>query len=321
MEGHVEVVAAMLLSNRAHANTKGKSGMTPFMCASREGHLGVVLKLLHALGIQELLERDEYGCTALHHAAWGGHADIAAFLLSKGAQAKSKSKAGTAALMTAASRGHLGVVKALVGHMGGQGLEERGDRGVTALGFAAAGGHEDVMAFLQNSGAKANSKSDTGVTPLMHASWGGHLGVVRKLLGIMGDEALAERDDEGRTALHYAASEGREEMVAPLLAQANVKDQDGETPLMIAASQGHMGVVCRLLQVVRGQGLKERSENGRTALHLACWGGAEEVVRALLLAGADTSVTDNKGMTPRRLAEARGHSKLVAVFEVSSPGA
>lgn len=246
---------------------------------------------------------------------------MAAFLLSNGANVKSKSKAGTTPLMTAASRGHLGVVKVLVQHMGRQGLEERGDRGVTALGFAAAGGHEDVVAFLQKSGAKANSKDDTGVTPLIHASSGGHLGVVRKLLEIMGDKGMAERDDGGRTALHYAAQEGREEMVAPLHAQANVKDLEGVTPLMVAASLGHMGVMHRLLQVLRGQGLKERSENGRTALHLACWEGAEEIVRALLLAGADTSVTDNKGMTPRRLAKARGHSKLVAVFEVSSPRA
>jgi ankyrin repeat protein len=58
---------------------------------------------------------------------------------------------------------------------------------------------------------------------------------------------------------------------------------------------------------------------GRTVLHAACWKGcAEELVRAFLLAGADTTIRDNDGATPRALAEAQGHTQLAAVFNVSN---
>jgi ankyrin repeat protein len=70
--------------------------------------------------------------------------------------------------------------------------------------------------------------------------------------------------------------------------------------------------------------LDERNANGRTALHLACITGfaehaevAKDIVRALLLAGADPTLVNNEGRTPRTFAEAEGHTEVVSVLEVS----
>jgi ankyrin repeat protein len=188
---------------------------------------------------------------------------------------------------------------------------------------------------LLSHGAHANTKDEKGVTPLMMASYQGHLAAVRKLLEVVGDEGLEHKDEDGWTALHYAATGGHADVVAFLLcngAQANSKDMGGWTPLIRASSKGHQAVVQMLLQHMKGQGLDNRDMETGLALHLACIedfaqnivkpddGRAEGTVRALLLAGADATdaiVTYVEGVTPRTRAEIRGHSELVAVLDVS----
>lgn len=93
-------------------------------------------------------------------------------------------------------------------------------------------------------------------------------------------------------------------MVAVLLsqgAQANTSAQDGKTPLLAACAEGHLGVVQMLLPHIEGRALDVPNHYGDTALHLAAAEGYGEVIRVLLLAGADPSMTDNKGLMPRVL--------------------
>lgn len=88
---------------------------------------------------------------------------------------------------------------------------------------------------------------------------------------------------------------------------------------MAAASGHHEDVVRILLQHMGGRGLDAADKNGRTALHLAARGGVEPgVVRALLRAGADASVTDCAGKTPRARAEECDRARCVYVLEVST---
>jgi ankyrin repeat protein len=99
--------------------------------------------------------------------------------------------------------------------------------------------------------------------------------------------------------------------------QANARDNGGVTPLMLASYEGLVGVVRVLLRYVGVQGQNGLDMNGATALHYAAHKGHEEVMRLLLLSGADPHSTDNEGRTPRTLVEDKGHPDCVAMLEVS----
>lgn len=109
----------------------------------------------------------------------------------------------------------------------------------------------------------------------------------------------------GRTALHGAAELGHEGLTAFLLskgAQADRKEKKGRTPLMLACDGNHLGVVRVLVEHMGGKGLEERNVDGYTALHCAVDNTCHaDMVRFLLLAGADPTAVDNEGRTPRDL--------------------
>jgi hypothetical protein len=101
--------------------------------------------------------------------------------------------------------------------------------------------------------------------------------------------------------------------------------------LMLACKKGHLDVVKMLYRHMERQGLDEKVSDGRTALIWAAYGGHEDVLRFLLLAGADPTVTDNEGRTPRAIAEEEvgeaypqadhlpeRRARCVAVFQVRS---
>lgn len=91
-------------------------------------------------------------------------------------------------------------------------------------------------------------------------------------------------------------------------ADATTSGRDGMTPLMRAATGAHLDVMHLLLEHTGGWGLDAQDGWGQTALHHALAYRIpshyrDDVVRSLLLAGADPSIRDNQGRTPRALAE------------------
>jgi hypothetical protein len=93
--------------------------------------------------------------------------------------------------------------------------------------------------------------------------------------------------------------------------------------LMHASECGHVAVVRLLLRSMGGRDLlgrgpDERDEDGSTALWYACDEGHADVLRALLLAGADHTIADYDDRTPLQLAEEREHHECVALLKVST---
>jgi ankyrin repeat protein len=318
-KGEADTVMRLLDEDPGLLEGVGQNKHRPLTKAAMDGQLKVVKLLLQRGANADATGR--WGGTALHWAAFVGREEMATFLLSNGADAHRRDAYGRIPLIAACWKGHLGVVRVLVQHTGPQGLEETDDYGRTALHRAARGGHEDVVAYLLGEGAHADSKNDLDSTPLMSACWKGHLGVVRVLLQHTGAEGLEETDYYGRTVLHLAAKYGQAEAMALLLGQGadvNATTDSGRTPLMLACKRSHVGVVRVLLQHMGEEGLQATDGHGKTALHVAAEHYYEGTVRLLLLAGADPTVKDTKGRTPRALAVDWGNLACVAVFKVSS---
>ncbi|KAH9611435.1 hypothetical protein KSS87_000166 [Heliosperma pusillum] len=120
------------------------------------------------------------------------------------------------------------------------------------------------------------------------------------------------KDANDRTALHFAAREGKTEVCKYLLEElkldVNLKDSDGETPLVHAARQGHVDTISFLLEHDADPACA--SDLGATALHHAAGIGNIELIKLLLSKGA---VIDSQSDSGTPLIWAAGHGQTDAV--------
>jgi ankyrin repeat protein len=321
--GNKEVVV-FLLKKGVQTSSGNENGATPLMVACLGGHLEVTQILFDATEGQGLEERDSNGETVLSYAASGGNIEVVAYLLSKGAQASSRDDDGKTPFMWACKVGEVEAAQMLFDATQGQGLEDQDNDGCTALHHAASEGHKEVVAFLLSKGVDTNSRSEGGFTPLLCACEAGDLELVQMVLTATEGKGLEDRDHRGGTVLHSAAYTGTKELMGFLLSkgvQADIKNNKMETALMRACWYGNQEVIQLLLKHTGGQGVNETNSEGRTALHLAMAirrPAASELVRVLVLAGADPDTADNEGRTPRQLADRTARlTACVEAFKVS----
>ena len=129
----------------------------------------------------------------------------------------------------------------------------------------------------------------------------------------------------GVTPLHWAAMDDNPEVVEAILRRArkdgrlseilDTRDAWNCTPLMMAAAEGNTQVVEVLVQA--GAGINLRGSGGDTALHLAVLGtkkSAQRVVKHLVAAGADTSLTNQAGKNVTEWALRYGRADMAALI-------
>ncbi|KAL6061654.1 Antirepressor regulating drug resistance protein [Balamuthia mandrillaris] len=180
-------------------------------------------------------------------------------------------------------------------------VNQRDRRGFTALHHAAVYGHYAVVTLLLEHGALPDIRDAEGHTPLQCAALHGHTPVIRLLLTKHRADVNA-RDNQGFSALHYAARDGLD-ATARLLqehgARLAVATHKGMTPLHIAARTNRASTILLLLQDKDAATvLPMRDNKGRTALLLAAQRGNPEAAKTLISYGADVSVEDATGRTP-----------------------
>jgi ankyrin len=248
--------------------------------------------------------------TALHYASMNGHEEVVKLLLKRGADATITNVFDMTPLSSACQEGHLSVVQVLLNHQGPQALGMTPSTGPTPLHHAARGGREDVVKFLLGKGADANSQREDGWTPFTEASSQGHVGVAQLLLEHMGVWDVDTQDRYGEAALHHAAGNGHEGMVAFLLskgANANIRSDEGLTPLMQALIAGHVGVARLLLEHMGGKDVNTQDLHSKTALFHAAGNGYEDMVAFLLSKDANATIASDEGLTPLMEVSIEGH--------------
>lgn len=154
---------------------------------------------------------------------------------------------GGTALIDAAARGHVHVVRYLVTK--GADVNHRNLHGWTALYMACRNGQREVVALLLKEGADVGLTNSYGLTPLMRAAREGHPEVLRLLLE-HGGSRLDARDSDGKTALWWACYWGHQQEARILLeagADPTITDKAQRLPVDAAREEGHVRCV-RLLE-------------------------------------------------------------------------
>lgn len=203
----------------ADVNAAEDDGTTLLMRAVHGRFPGIVRRLIDAGA--NVSARNRYGVTALYLAARGGEATATRQLLSAGLDANTALPGGETALMTAARSGHTDVVGALLA--GGNAVDSLADLASgneSPAGYAAtdsSGYGGNVRRPLQRNRADVNAREQRyGDTALMWAAAAGHVDVVRLLIEAGADVGAV--DDEGVSALQLARTNGHAEVAAALIA-------------------------------------------------------------------------------------------------------
>ncbi|KAJ8797014.1 hypothetical protein J1605_001824 [Eschrichtius robustus] len=167
--------------------------------------------------IKELvMDEDNDGCTPLHYACRRGVPVSVNNLLDFNVSIHSKSKDKKSPLHFAASYGRINTCQRLLQDMSDTRLLNEGDlHGMTPLHLAAKNGHDKVVQLLLKKGALFLS-DHSGWTALHHASLGGYTQTMKVILDT-NMKCTDRLDEEGNTALHFAAREGHAKAVALLL--------------------------------------------------------------------------------------------------------
>ncbi len=326
---HPSIVAILLKNSECQMEAMDRHGRTSFLIAVHLGWLDVVKLLIQHGAVKTATDVD--GNTALLMAAFTGHLQVLKLLLRENADVKWRNKDGLNAMMVAiavhsaehnnrlstisailetgkydtefktpsgwtaltkaAFRGHLDIVKLLIGC--GSDVNAASSTGFTPLLAASQNGWGEIARFLMDNGAKLDAALKDGATGLIAASFGGYTDIVGYFLDENRSSAmevatrLKQSYKQGSTALMAACCNGYIDVVKILVdagSDVNTRNASGWCALMVAADRGYLGIA-RLL-VNHGALVNVYNISGYSPLMCACKCGYAEICKCLLEAGA-----------------------------------
>lgn len=216
-----------LIDGRTDVNATQPDGTTALHWAAYHDDLDLVNRLL-AKGAN-VRAANRYGVTPLSLACTNGNGAMVERFLEAGADANASLPGGETMLMTAARTGKVGAVRALVARGAVVNAKEP-RRGQTALMWAAADGHVEVIEELIKAGADFRTPLDSGYTPLLFAVRQGHIGAVKALLKAGAD-----------------VNEVVQVTKPPRLPEGERPIRNGMTPLHLAVANAHFELASELL--------------------------------------------------------------------------
>ncbi len=224
------------------------------------------------------------GATALHWAAHWDDLEMADLLIGASANVNATNDFGVAPLMLACVNASAAMVERLLER--GANANHALPTGVTPLMTCAKTGNVTAVRHLIANGALVDAREEVrGQTALMWASAEKHADVVGTLVAAGGD--VSGRSLGGFTPLLFTAQQGDQESARLLLdagVDINEVGGDGSTALLVATESGHEGMVGFLIEA--GADLNAIGA-GRTALHASVQHQRPDIATQLLAEGAD----------------------------------
>ncbi len=271
-----------------------------FLDSAKDGNLPRVKQLLDSGMDVHTRERrsPNFGRTALHYAAGGGHLSVAQILVERGADPNTKADTGYTPLHVASGLHQRTLVEFLIAK--GANVNALDARG-TPLMAAVSKEDEEMASLLIAKGADVNLGDNQGRRPL-HIALDIEKPNLTKLL-LKNDADLSLRSSEHALPLFFlAANAGYEDLVAVLHSRGipmNIKSDDGSTLLHFAA-RSHKGRGDILAKALVSNGIDPNTQDKElhTPLHIAVQSGNARVVATLLALGADVNFRDKNGKMP-----------------------
>lgn len=236
--GHVDAARFFVEECGANVDEQNEMGVTPVYLASQEGLAPLVELLVRNGADVNRCNRTRH--SPLHEAVAGGHIAVAEFLMQHGADKQAVDAMGVTIWHEAAGNGDVALLELLVKH----GVELPRDQADKVMArhpfhYAAVEGKADfVRAMLERGLVDVNLVDADGCSAVYYASANGHADVLRVLLANGGDANLASIR---RAPLHCATEWRRVACVELLLAhgaRVDEVDKSGLTPLAIAQAKG-----------------------------------------------------------------------------------
>ncbi|XP_032987645.1 ankyrin repeat and SOCS box protein 14 isoform X3 [Rhinolophus ferrumequinum] len=207
----------LMLASGAHPDPQSSYGFTPLALAAQSGHTEI-MKILLRKGANALGQASD-SSSILLEAASGGNPDSIALLLEYGADANIPKNSGHLPIHVAADRGHLLALKILVPVTDFVAIKQSG---ISPVHCAAAGAHPECLELLIQAGFDVNFMLDQRV---------------RK-----------HYDDQRKSALYFAVSNGDLPSVKLLLSAGALPNQDPVNCLQIALRMGNYELISLLLR-------------------------------------------------------------------------
>jgi uncharacterized protein len=249
--GNRDAVRALIRA-KADVNAAEPDGTTALHWAAQADSLDIA-RLLLANGAR-VNAANRYGVTPLSLAAVNGSATMIETLVAAGANPNLVVARGQTVLMIAARTGHVAAVRALLER--GVRVDAREEQlGETALTWAAAENHADIVSLLLKSKADPNQRSKSMTWP-------------KDSFGLEGVPTFLPKG--GWTPLMYAAREGATESVRTLAeggADLNATDAEGATALLRAITNSHYDTAAALIEAGANPNLADTA--GMAALYAA----------------------------------------------------
>ncbi len=244
---------------------------------------------------------------------------------------------GQTPLHIAAAQGNVELLELLIAMKAD--TELRDTSGATPLAAASSAGMRESARVLSAAGANIFAENNSGVSVYRLARAMGS----DAFTAILSPATVAQRDANGKTALHHACADLDGEAVDAILkvgGETSLADNRGDTPLSLAYAAPEKDasaiIASRLLlagaEPLRGdfsyfetavlkRNPSMRFEEGKTPLHIAASAGHSGYVTYMLAHGAQVNAKDIASATALHEAVRGGHARIVSAITVAGADA